>query len=113
MATNSSILAGISPSTVSCPLGLKASDTTKVTAYTHDIGKEIVTNLGASGSCSPLTNLSSVPPVFNDKIEGTTKALPDVYPLNQLAEILIQIRNVSLPVLLDERTTLSALNLLQ
>ena len=36
-----------------------------------------------------------------------------MYPLNQLAEILTQIRNVSLPVLPDERTTLSALNLLQ
>ena len=78
MATSSSILAGISPSTVSCPLGRKAPDTTKETAHTHDTGKEIVTKLGASGACSPLTSLSNVPPVFNDKIEGTTKALPDV-----------------------------------
>ena len=30
--------------TDSCPLGHKASDTTEVTAHTHDVGKEIVSN---------------------------------------------------------------------
>lgn len=75
----------------------------------QDIGKEIVTNVSASDTCSALTSISKVFPILNDGAPRNYSSSSDL-SLNWFGKIFLQTGDKSLPVLTDTRATLLVLN---